>query len=182
MKTDEDVRMISAETPVLFARAVEMFIVELTFRGWQHNGGILSKKRTLQRPDILSCVQQRDVFDFLQDILTEEDKASLRAGPAIAGEAAPLSPNPLPPCTNVSQSAHEIGGPHSKGVPLTSPAYLIPQSLSQAQQHREPSVLNAPGLPLMQQNQYNTGVSSTQTATTFRTGKEDRGVGGPPSA
>lgn len=32
MKSDEDVRMISAEAPVLFAKACEMFILELTLR------------------------------------------------------------------------------------------------------------------------------------------------------
>jgi Histone-like transcription factor (CBF/NF-Y) and archaeal histone len=32
MKSDEDVRMISAEAPVLFAKACEMFILELTHR------------------------------------------------------------------------------------------------------------------------------------------------------
>jgi hypothetical protein len=32
MKSDEEVRMISAEAPVMFAKACEMFIVELTMR------------------------------------------------------------------------------------------------------------------------------------------------------
>ena len=34
MKSDEDVRMISAEAPVVFAKACEMFILELTMRTW----------------------------------------------------------------------------------------------------------------------------------------------------
>jgi len=34
MKSDEDVRMISAEAPVLFAKACEIFILELTLRSW----------------------------------------------------------------------------------------------------------------------------------------------------
>ena len=42
MKSDEDVRvipiiivkMISAEAPVLFAKACEIFIIELTHRAW----------------------------------------------------------------------------------------------------------------------------------------------------
>jgi hypothetical protein len=38
MKADEDVRMISAEAPVIFARACEMFILELTLRSWNHRG------------------------------------------------------------------------------------------------------------------------------------------------
>jgi hypothetical protein len=32
MKSDEDVRMISAEAPVLFAKACELFILELTLK------------------------------------------------------------------------------------------------------------------------------------------------------
>ena len=34
MKSDQDVRMISAEAPVLFARACECFILDLTLRAW----------------------------------------------------------------------------------------------------------------------------------------------------
>ena len=34
MKSDEDVRMISAETPALFAKACEMFIIELAQRSF----------------------------------------------------------------------------------------------------------------------------------------------------
>ena len=36
MKSDEDVRMISAEAPVMFAKACEFFILELTMRAWNH--------------------------------------------------------------------------------------------------------------------------------------------------
>jgi hypothetical protein len=34
MKSDEDVRMISAEAPVLFAKACEIFVLELSIRSW----------------------------------------------------------------------------------------------------------------------------------------------------
>lgn len=46
MKLDEDVKMISAEAPVLFAKAAEMFIEELTLRAWIHTED--NKRRTLQ--------------------------------------------------------------------------------------------------------------------------------------
>uniref|UniRef100_A0A8C5CBQ5 Transcription factor CBF/NF-Y/archaeal histone domain-containing protein n=1 Tax=Gadus morhua TaxID=8049 RepID=A0A8C5CBQ5_GADMO len=36
MKLDEDVKMISAEAPVLFAKAAQIFITELTLRAWIH--------------------------------------------------------------------------------------------------------------------------------------------------
>ena len=53
MKSDEDVRvfleyiqMISSETPILFAKACEIFIIELTYRCWGFT--LQTKKRTLQ--------------------------------------------------------------------------------------------------------------------------------------
>lgn len=67
MKSDEDVRMISAEAPVLFAKACELFILELTLRSWsfsQHH-----KRRTLQKEDIKEAIQRTDIFDFLVDVI-----------------------------------------------------------------------------------------------------------------
>jgi nuclear transcription factor Y gamma len=46
MKLDEDVKMISSEAPVLFAKAAEIFILELTLRAWVHTED--NKRRTLQ--------------------------------------------------------------------------------------------------------------------------------------
>ncbi|KAL7238695.1 hypothetical protein ACSBR2_004732 [Camellia fascicularis] len=53
MKADEDVRMISAEAPVIFAKACEMFILELTLRSWINAEE--NKRRTLQKNDIAAC-------------------------------------------------------------------------------------------------------------------------------
>ncbi len=67
MKSDEDVRMISAEAPVLFAKACELFILELTVRSWtfsQHH-----KRRTLQKEDIKEAIQRTDIYDFLVDVI-----------------------------------------------------------------------------------------------------------------
>mmetsp|Transcript_37024 Transcript_37024/g.37684 ORF Transcript_37024/g.37684 Transcript_37024/m.37684 type:complete len:131 (-) Transcript_37024:127-519(-) len=63
MKSDEDVRMISAEAPVLFAKACELFILELTLRSWCYSER--SKRRTLQKDDIQTAIKHTDVFDFL---------------------------------------------------------------------------------------------------------------------
>lgn len=46
MKCDEDVKMISAEAPILFAKACELFITDLTFRAYFHTQAY--KRRTLQ--------------------------------------------------------------------------------------------------------------------------------------
>eukprot|EP00891_Asterochloris_glomerata_P007532 jgi/Astpho2/7532/gw1.00114.188.1_t len=71
MKSDEDVRMISAEAPVLFERACEMFILELTLRSWNHSEE--NKRRTLQRNDIAAAITRTDIFDFLVDIVPRDE-------------------------------------------------------------------------------------------------------------
>ncbi|XP_071040544.1 nuclear transcription factor Y subunit gamma isoform X6 [Parasteatoda tepidariorum] len=71
MKLDEDVKMISAEAPVLFAKAAEVFITELSLRAWVHTED--NKRRTLQRNDIAMAITKYDQFDFLIDIVPRED-------------------------------------------------------------------------------------------------------------
>ncbi|XP_010279434.1 PREDICTED: nuclear transcription factor Y subunit C-2-like [Nelumbo nucifera] len=76
MKADEDVKMISADTPVLFAKACELFILELTLRSWFRAED--GKRRVLQRSDIAHAVTHSEVLDFLLDIVpTEEAEAKL---------------------------------------------------------------------------------------------------------
>jgi nuclear transcription factor Y gamma len=71
MKLDEDVKMISAEAPVLFAKAAEVFIHELTLRAWIHTED--NKRRTLQRNDIAMAISKYDQFDFLIDIVPRDE-------------------------------------------------------------------------------------------------------------
>lgn len=71
MKLDEDVKMISAEAPLLFAKAAEVFIQELTLRAWVHTED--NKRRTLQRNDIAMAITKFDQFDFLIDIVPREE-------------------------------------------------------------------------------------------------------------
>lgn len=71
MKSDENVRMISAEAPIVFAKACEMFINELTLRAWSHTEE--TKKRTVQKNDIAAAITRSDIFDFLIDILPRDE-------------------------------------------------------------------------------------------------------------
>lgn len=65
--------MISAEAPILFAKAAELFIRELTLRAWLHTDR--NRRRTLQRNDISMAVSfgDTDQFDFLIDIVPREE-------------------------------------------------------------------------------------------------------------
>jgi len=71
MKADPEVKMISAEAPILFAKGCDIFITELTMRAWIHAEE--NKRRTLQRSDIASALGKSDMFDFLIDIVPRED-------------------------------------------------------------------------------------------------------------
>ena len=63
--------MISAEAPVLFAKAAEIFITELSLRAWIHTED--NKRRTLQRNDIAMAISKYDQFDFLIDIVPRDE-------------------------------------------------------------------------------------------------------------
>ncbi|KAF9931195.1 hypothetical protein FBU30_010638 [Linnemannia zychae] len=78
MKSDPEVKMISAEAPILFSKACEIFICEITRRAWLHAEE--NKRRTLQRSDVANAVSRSDQFDFLIDIVPREEppKASAR--------------------------------------------------------------------------------------------------------
>jgi nuclear transcription factor Y, gamma len=109
MKADEDVRMIAAEAPVVFARACEMFILELTHRGWAHAEE--NKRRTLQKSDIAAAIARTEVFDFLVDIVPRDDVKDADAAAAAAAAVAAGIPRPV------------------AGVPATDPHayYYVPQ-------------------------------------------------------
>jgi hypothetical protein len=87
MKADEDVRMIAAEAPVVFARACEMFILELTHRGWAHAEE--NKRRTLQKSDIAAAVARTEVFDFLVDIVPRDEAKDADSAAAMGAAGIP---------------------------------------------------------------------------------------------
>jgi hypothetical protein len=63
---------------VLFAKACELFITELTIRSYCYSntegGAGSSKRRTLTREDVCTAVQKTDIFDFLVGVLTPGSK------------------------------------------------------------------------------------------------------------
>mmetsp|Transcript_28269 Transcript_28269/g.40252 ORF Transcript_28269/g.40252 Transcript_28269/m.40252 type:complete len:135 (-) Transcript_28269:39-443(-) len=66
MKSDEDVRMISAEAPVLFAKACEIFVLELTIRSW--GAAEKCKRKTILKEDVDTAIKNTDIFDFLVNL------------------------------------------------------------------------------------------------------------------
>lgn len=130
MKADPEVKMISAEAPILFAKGCDIFITELTMRAWIHAEE--NKRRTLQRSDIASALAKSDMFDFLIDIVPREEAAS--HAKRATGAAQPAAPAPggaqLPP-----QSIPQQAGGHGHMPP---PDYTIGHGLGQEQDYRQP--------------------------------------------
>ncbi|KAG5842365.1 hypothetical protein ANANG_G00176850 [Anguilla anguilla] len=90
MKLDEDVKMISAEAPVLFAKAAQIFITELTLRAWIHTED--NKRRTLQRNDIAMAITKFDQFDFLIDIVPRDELKPPKRQVVLLHSVAPAEP------------------------------------------------------------------------------------------
>ncbi|KMZ65926.1 Nuclear transcription factor Y subunit C-2 [Zostera marina] len=85
MKADEDVRMIAAEAPVVFSRACEMFILQLTLQAWAYAEE--NKRRTLQKNDIAMAISNSDSFDFLIDVIPREDLREEHSAVGVVGDS-----------------------------------------------------------------------------------------------
>ena len=75
MKLDDEVQMVSGESPILFSKACELFIIELAYRSWVHT--LENNRRTLQRNDISQAISNTDFYDFLLDIVHESCKKKI---------------------------------------------------------------------------------------------------------
>ncbi|KAI0520136.1 hypothetical protein KFK09_007607 [Dendrobium nobile] len=113
MKADEDVRMISAEAPILFAKACELFILELTIRSWIHAEE--NKRRTLQKNDIAAAITRTDIFDFLVDIVPREDIKEVVAAAPLGGEGTAAAGVPYYYSTMGATAGMYVGQPPGMG-------------------------------------------------------------------
>ena len=154
MKLDEDVKMISAEAPLLFAKATEIFIHELTLRAWLHTED--NKRRTLQRNDIAMAISKYDQFDFLIDIVPRDEikpKKETETKTTVQPEVFYVqSPAQTIQTVTVPASAQTIQ--LQNGIQATSPQQNI--ILQSPQQAQVPTMLQISGnsgqqLQLMQQ-------------------------------
>uniref|UniRef100_A0A915JF41 Transcription factor CBF/NF-Y/archaeal histone domain-containing protein n=1 Tax=Romanomermis culicivorax TaxID=13658 RepID=A0A915JF41_ROMCU len=131
MKLDDDVKtqMISGEVTVLFSKAIEMFVEELTLRAWVHTDE--NKRKTLQKSDIALAIASCDQFDFLIDIVprdefvrpmppkTVRDRSTKTQAPTQVTQSASISNNVLMLLNNSIQ----LGSP----AVTTTPTVPVPQ-------------------------------------------------------
>ena len=160
MKADPEVKMISAEAPILFAKGCDIFITELTMRAWIHAEE--NKRRTLQRSDIASALAKSDMFDFLIDIVPREDATPQHkrrtdytpsgsyqvADPQIANAGAQVMPEGVP--QQAPPPAHQLpqdfGIQHLPADPqyhTHAQAGMFPPSAAQPQYQQQPAQMFA---------------------------------------
>jgi len=140
MKADPEVKMISAEAPILFAKGCNIFITELTMRAWIHAED--NKRRTLQRSDIAAALSKSDMFDFLIDIVPREEatshaKRSAQTGGTAGASTAPSTnagPGQLPPSQSGVQHQQQQQQQHHMGPPDYGP--LGQHAMAQEQEYR----------------------------------------------
>ncbi|XP_051140654.1 nuclear transcription factor Y subunit C-2-like [Andrographis paniculata] len=67
IKFDKEVKMVTADTPVIFAKACELFIMELTLRAWMRAQE--SNSETIHRNHVANAVRDEELLLFLKDIV-----------------------------------------------------------------------------------------------------------------
>jgi len=150
MKADPEVKMISAEAPILFAKGCDIFITELTMRAWIHAEE--NKRRTLQRSDIASALTKSDMFDFLIDIVPREEAAPKRASGGASGSGHTQQPpqqQPPPPPPPPQSQQHQQGQsqqaqqgqhPQHPQSQMPDPNYLHPGMGAEADRYSQGSM------------------------------------------
>eukprot|EP01117_Protostelium_nocturnum_P014508 TRINITY_DN5526_c0_g1_i1.p1 TRINITY_DN5526_c0_g1~~TRINITY_DN5526_c0_g1_i1.p1 ORF type:complete len:293 (-),score=95.07 TRINITY_DN5526_c0_g1_i1:37-915(-) len=71
IKSDQDVQLVGGELNLLFAKACEIFVWELTTRAWSET--VKNRRKTISRDDIATALTQTDMYDFLIDIVPRDD-------------------------------------------------------------------------------------------------------------
>lgn len=105
MKADPEVKMISAEAPILFAKGCDIFITEVTMRAWIHAEE--NKRRTLQRSDIANALAKSDMFDFLIDIVPREEAVAHAKRSGVGSTSGPSGSVSGPSSTNPSTTTQQ---------------------------------------------------------------------------
>ena len=144
MKADPEVKMISAEAPILFAKGCDIFITELTMRAWIHAEE--NKRRTLQRSDIASALAKSDMFDFLIDIVPREDATPQHKR---RPEYAPVGTYQVPDASSSSATAggSGVGGQEQQPMPGQSEFAGMEQPHMQPQYQQQMGAYPPPAPP-----------------------------------
>ncbi|KAJ2513753.1 hypothetical protein H4217_006154 [Coemansia sp. RSA 1939] len=137
MKSDPDVKvqMISAEAPILFSKACEIFITEITQRAWLNAEE--NKRRTLQRQDVSFAAQRSEMFDFLIDVVPREEFPLKKVIDNASEEAAAIAAATQATAAAAAQKQRPQQ-PQQPQQPAQQPSLQQQQQQQQAPQQQQP--------------------------------------------
>ncbi|KAF9986207.1 hypothetical protein BGZ75_002087 [Mortierella antarctica] len=182
MKSDPEVKMISAEAPILFSKACEIFICEITRRAWLHAEE--NKRRTLQRSDVASAVSRSDQFDFLIDIVPREEPVKATKRSSTREETAPSAEAYDDQQPQQQQPPYDqyypqgAGGLAGYAHAIEAPAFYQPVSPEQFQQYiqtqyqHQAVAQSYQALPPQQQQQQQQASSGSRAGSAGYAGQE----------
>ncbi|XP_069152175.1 nuclear transcription factor Y subunit C-1-like [Solanum lycopersicum] len=152
MKSDKEVRMISAESPILLAKACELFIQDLTHRSWLKAQEC--QRQTLKKIDFFTVLKETELFDFLVDAISmdEPEEEAPTYVPGMLGNIpnripyyyspmgppappmAPLAPSVRPPAPSMGPPAPSMPTPPRgimgrRAMPWVAPSMHVPPPL-----------------------------------------------------
>ena len=165
MKADPEVKMISAEAPILFAKGCDIFITELTMRAWIHAED--NKRRTLQRSDIAAALAKSDMFDFLIDIVPREDAGGHSSKrPTTSGGQQSAAQQQVPQQTAPAQQMPDYNAMQHGGMPPPDSQYR-PNQIYAGQMggdaHQDPNQgYPQPGAQMFEGSMYNPYAAQSQ--------------------
>ncbi|XP_074353975.1 uncharacterized protein LOC141692916 [Apium graveolens] len=151
MKADKDVKMIAKETAAVFAKACEMFILDLTSQAWINTEA--DGRRIVQNKDLAAAISKTDLYDFLEDVIPRDQlkeqisKATNSrqqvpqqhgVGSSNVGGQQPPAFMPLYQSGPQNQQS-SVFGPHSQYQQNQQPSTPWPQAQYQQIQQQQPS-------------------------------------------
>ncbi|XP_074352469.1 uncharacterized protein LOC141691599 [Apium graveolens] len=151
MKADKDVKMIAKETAAVFAKACEMFILDLTSQAWINTEA--DGRRLVQNKDLAAAISKTDLYDFLEDVIPRDQlkeqisKATNSrqqvaqqhgVGSSNAGGQQPPAFMPLYQSGPQNQQSFVLG-PHAQYQQNQQPSTPWPQAQYQQIQQQQPS-------------------------------------------
>ncbi|KAL1814156.1 hypothetical protein ACET3Z_024221 [Daucus carota] len=151
MKADKDTRMIAQEALPLFAKACEMFIVDMTSQAWIVTEE--DKRRTVQKNDIVEAVHKTNMFDFLDNIIPRDELKERILKAKNARQQASSSTDSGSHGNNASSVTRAVVQQPPPFVPLFQPVPQIPQSFLSVPQPQSQQNQEMPFIPWPQAQQ-----------------------------
>ncbi|KAJ1919162.1 hypothetical protein IWQ60_007310 [Tieghemiomyces parasiticus] len=150
MQMDEDVGKMAQATPVLVAKAVEMFMQSLIDRSCEETR--LRSAKRMSSAHLKRTINGNEQFDFLKDVVASVPDLQDEGGPAPAkkGETElktdPVAPSGAKPATT-DQAADPAVVKTEAGMDGDAAAHAYPQQPQPQLHHLPPQPLQHPSLP-----------------------------------